>query len=364
MRKAWLGLVFFYTLGMAGPLSLCDYRPPETALLDVGLSLAYHYYDDPGTAGIDLNSGNISLSYSQIYSSPEQGFSLNGSGSFDLMGFALAEANAEAAGTYRYYLVADEPFFGFGGFEAIWSTRYVQPGIEARAGLGYGRFYDVTPLAKALLIEEDLLRSGAIPASLSDGTLMAIAQEIGRIAEYEGIADLVAEVERLIEAEAGVELDARALLRVEERIKETGRERFCGGAIQAGLGYEVMDPLGEARDFVLSGSADWAVAPEPRSQLLIRVNTSAPLPWTGAYTLSLTATYDYQLNETTSFTAKYSLQQVNPPGGSPAGRQSALFNLGLNLHGWKVSLQLSFGKTAEAPGWTQEFIVSAGIDLR
>jgi hypothetical protein len=367
MRKAVLGGLFALLPFAAFSLSLCDYRAPETSLIDMKLSFAYHYLEDPDRPGIEVNAGNVSFVYSQIYSAPESGFSLAATGIFGLENFALADALAEASGTYRYYLETEEPLFLFGGFESRWRTdeRYLQPWLQVMLGLGYGRFNDVTPLAKALLIEEDLLRLGAIPASLSEDALMAIAQEIGRMLEYEKVKDLVAKVEEIVETDAGVDLDARAVLTVEERITETGRDRFCGGALQVGVGYEILDPERRERDIVLNASADWAVAPEPHSQLLLRSNLSAPLPWKDAYRFTIGATYDYEIDGRTSFSANYSLEWLKVPEDmSPEDRHAAVFQLSLNLGGWDISLLLSFTKGPGDIAWTQEFSVSAAIDLR
>ncbi|MGY4707218.1 hypothetical protein ACVNPS_05630 [Candidatus Bipolaricaulota sp. J31] len=367
MRKTILsGLLLLWPL-VAFSLSLCDYRAPETSLIDMKLSFAYHYLEDPDRPGIEVNAGNVSFTYSQIYSAPESGFSLAATGIFGLENFALAEALTEISGTYRYYLGTDEPVFLFGGFESRWRTdaRYLQPWVQAMFGLGYGRFNDVTPLAKAFLIEEDLLRLGAIPASLSEDALMAIAQEIGRMLEYEKIEDLVAKVEQIVETDAGVDLNARAVLAVEDRITEVGRERFCGGALQAGIGYEILDPERAGRDIVLNASADWAVAPEPHSQLLVRSNLSAPLPWKDAYRFTIVATYDYEINGRTSFSTNYSLEWLKvPEDATPEDRHAAVFQLSLNLGGWDISILLSFTKGPGDVAWTQEFSISAAIDLR
>lgn len=368
MRKAaLLGIFLLLLVGPVSALSLCDYRAPETSLLDIGVSFAYHYLEDPERPGIEVNAGNISFSYTQIYSAPERGFSLEASGILGLQGLAVADAVVEGNGTYRHYIDPEEPLFMFGGFDARWRTGglYQQPWLQVTVGLGYGRFSDVTPLAKAMLISEDLLRLGAIPASLSEEALMAVAQEIGRRLEYEKLEDLVAAVEGIIETDAGVELDAHAVLAIEQRILETGKERYCGGAIQAGVGYEILDPEGGPRDIVLNASGDMAVAPEPRSQLLLRGTISTALPWKDAYRATLVGDYDYEVTGEATFSASYSMEWIKGEGMvAPEDRHAAVFQLGLNLGGWDVALRLTFTKGPGDVAWTQEFSVTASIDLR
>lgn len=368
MRKAViLAAIVILPVVPALALSLCDYRVPETSLLDIGISFAYHYLEDPGRPGIEVNSGNISFTYSQIYSAPERGYSLEASGVLGLEGLALEDALVEGGGAYRHYLDPEEPLFLFGGFDSRWRTGepYRQPWLQVTTGLGYGRFSDVTPLAKAMLISEDLLRLGAIPASLSEEALMAVAQEIGRRLEYEKLEDLVAAVEGIIETDAGVELDAHAVLAIEQRILETGKERYCGGAIQAGIGYEILDPEGGPRDVVLNASGDLAVAPEPRSQLLLRGALNAALPWKDAYRATFTGNYDYEVTGEATFSTSYSLEWIKGEAmAAPEDRHAAVFQLGLNLGGWDVALRLTFSKEPGDTAWTQEFSITAAIDLR
>ncbi len=364
-KMVWAALSVLVASVWGYPLSLCDYRVPETSLLDMDLSLTYHYRDDPSQPGVEINLGKATFTYTQLYNAPSQGFSIDAKAVLGARGFELVDALLESSATYRFYFATEEPFFFFGGAEGSWRPTYVNPWFQVTLGLGYGRFNDVTPLAKAMLISEDLLRIGAIPASLSEDALLAVAQEIGRRAEYERLEDLVAKVEEIIETDTGVDLDARAVLRIEERITETGRERYCGGAIQAGLGYELLNPRGGDREVVLSASANWALAPEPRSQLLLRGDLSAPMPWANAYTARLGFTYDYELNGRTSFRADYSLEWVKEAEVERSyDSHDAVFQLNLNLGGWKIAFTLSFSKGPGDVAWTQEFVISAAIDLR
>jgi len=347
----------------AGAQSLCDYKTPETSLEDMSLSFYYRHYDDPATPGPDISSGRLFLSYNLLYDSPALGYALAGSGELSLDNLGLAGIVGQASGTVRRYFSEGLPYFAFGGIESSWASGFPRPALELRAGLGYGHFADVTPMAKAYRIETKLLTIGAIASSFSDETLLAIAEEIGRRAEYGDISELVAAVEGIIEESTGATLDARALLAIEDIIQATGSERYCGYAVQFGMGYEIIDPRGETRDFLLTLSADGALAPEPGSQLLLRASLSGPYRITEQYTLTLSASYDYQLNDTTSFTAEYAMRQVKPLGQVPAGDQSASFQLSFDLGGVDLTLQVTFSKVAEAPGWTQDFLISVAMDL-
>ncbi|MGC9530002.1 MAG: hypothetical protein ACP5G2_05210 [Candidatus Bipolaricaulaceae bacterium] len=343
--------------------NLCDYRAPETSLQDLNLSFYYRHYEDPATPGADISSGRLYLSYSRLFDSPALGYAFDGSTELSLTNLSLAGMAAQASGTVRRYLGEELPYFAFGGVESSLAFGQTHPALEVRAGLGYGHFTDVTPMAMAYHIEGKLLRMGALAAPLSDQNIADIAAELGRAEEYEDVSALVAAVEGIVEQQTGVTLDARALLAIEDVIQQTGRERYCGYAIQFGMGYELLDPQQGPRDFLLALSADGAVAPTPDSQLLVRGSLSGPYRLLEQYTLVFAASYDYQLNGTTSFAAKYNLRQVKPPQQTPAGKQSATFQLGFDLGGLDLTLQVVFSKTAEAQAWTQDLLISAVMDI-
>jgi hypothetical protein len=196
MMVGLLGSLLVGVLAFAVPISLCDYHTPETSLSDMNLSFNYRYFDDPATEGVDVSSGRVSLGYNQLYDSPVIGFTLTGNGEVSLTNFSVSGGLGQGAGTLRYYLVEETPFFGFGGVEGSLATGQLQPGLALSAGFGYGRFNDVTPLAKAFRIQTDLLSLEAITDRLPDEVLMAIATEIGRQIEYAELKDLVAAIER------------------------------------------------------------------------------------------------------------------------------------------------------------------------
>ncbi|MCK4356591.1 hypothetical protein KAW44_05885 [Candidatus Bipolaricaulota bacterium] len=358
-----LGYLFTGLLAVAAPLSLCDYHTPETSLSDMNLSFNYRYFDDPATEGVDVSSGRVSLGYNQLYDSPDMGFTLVGTGEVALTGFSVTGGLGQGAGTLRYYLTEDMPFFGFGGVEGSVATGQPQPGLALSAGLGYGRFNDVTPLAKAFRIQTDLLTLEAITDRLPDEVLMAIATEIGRQIEYAELKDLVAAIETLIEDASGATLNARALLSIEDEILATGDEKYCGWSVQGGIGYEIIDPFEGEKDILLTLSADAAFAPEPGSQLLFHASFFGPFNITEENTLTMAASYDYALREDATVIAKYNLQRVQPLGQDAADSQSASLAIAFNLGGANVSLQLALTKGVGAIDWSKEITISATMNL-
>ncbi len=367
MKMKWgimlLVLLVVGVVGAGASLSLCDYHAPQTSMSDLKLSLSYRYFDDPATAGVDINSGRVTADYRRLFDSADFGYTIAGTAELDLANFELAGGLWQGSGTLRYYLRDDMPIFGFGGAETSFSLGQPKPGVNVSVGIGYGRFSDVTPLAKAFKIQKDLLALGAISKPLADDVLMSVATAIGKKVEYKTIKDLVAAVEQIIEKAAGVTLDARALLTIEDDIRATGDEVSCGWAVQGGLGYELTDPYNDSHDVLVTASADAAFAPQPGAQLVFHAGFHGPFDIMAENTLTVNVSYDYALKEDVDLVFNYQFQRIQPRGGAPAESQSATCSVVFNLGGADVSIQVGLSKTAGAVGWSKDVTISAGMDL-
>lgn len=343
-------------------VSICQYQAPTTNLLRGEAALNYHYFEDPATLGPDISTGKFTIAGEWLVDSPARGVGLGFQGEFTFYGLALTSAFTQLSGTFREYPFSGLSYFVFGGVEGTVDTRYTRPLVEARAGVGYGRFTDVTPLVRALRIEEKLLQRGALLSALRESTLLRLAQEIGRRQMYTSLSDLAAALAKILSAETGLNLDPRSILLIEEVLNEAGLERYCGWAVQLGLGYVLSRPQPGAT-LTFNFSLQGAVSPDPRAQILFKSDLSAPYQVFEEYTLNVSASYTYRLNEAASFVAQYTLRQIKPRGQMPAGTQSATFQLIFKLGGATVSLQVGFSKLAEAQNWTQDLQISAGWQL-
>jgi len=364
MRVLWSVALLCGVVAVGGwAVSLCDFYSPVTYLSDMRLSFGYRYFNDASTAGVDVNSGRIALDYDQLFDSPDFGFTLLGAAEVVLDQFTPVGWLGHGSGTFRYYLAEEVPLFAFGGLEASLATGQPQPGVDVLIGAGYGRFTDVTPLAKALTIEKELMDLKAFIDPLSDETLMNIASVIGRMLEYDTLKELVADIESLIEAETAADLDARALLTIEEVVLAVGDDRKCGWAIQGGIGYELVDPFGGARNVVVSFAGDAAYASGPKDQLLVRASFIGPFDILNENTLTVTGTYEYQLTESSTFYADYTMQRVQPSGLPASVSHSAGLSLGFNYRGADIGIQVSLTREAGDPGWSIDVSLSASMNL-
>jgi hypothetical protein len=367
MKRWGVLVVFGLLLGGFGVatwgVSLCDYRSPITALTNARMSFAYRYYNDAATPVIDVNSGRIGIDYDQLFDSANYGFTLGGSMELTLDEFVPSGSLGQGGATFRFYPFEEALFFGYGGMEASVATGQPRPGVDVRIGLGLGRFTDVTPLAKAVLIEEELLATDAIFEELADDVLLGVGGVIGRDAEYETTTEMVADIENLIEAVARVELDARALLSIEEIIEMGEPKRKCGWAVQAGIGYELIDPFGGAQNFVIVASADAAVATSPEDQFLLHASFSGPVAFLEENTLSATLSYEYELSDDSTLLVDYAFQRVQPLGLTANVSHAASLHLGFDINGVDIGFQVALTREPGDPGWSIDVSVSAAMDL-
>jgi len=364
-RTALLVGIIGVVLGLgvsAAPLSICSYVSPETSLESLGLAVSYRYFDDWATPGVDSSGGRVGLDYSLLYDSPGFGYTLSGNAELLLAGFLPTNAQADAAGTIRYFLAEDMPTFGFGSVEASISTGQPQPAVHVSAGLGYGRFSDVTPLAKAFKIEMELLKAGAIQMPLPDDVLMGIAAAIGS-QEYASTNDQIADVMNQIQAASGATLTPRQVLTIEDLILATGDSRYCGWSVQAGVGYQLVDPYNQSQGFLVTASADAAFVPNPDGQLLFHAGLSGPINFMDQNTIKVRGTYDYILSETSSLRATYTLLRVQPLGQFASVSQTVAALLGFTLGHADMGLQASLSKSAGASDWSLDLSISAAISF-
>jgi hypothetical protein len=358
-------VVVLLLLGVAATawaVGLCDYTSPESSLTDVTFSFSYRYFNDAGTVEVDESGGRAAIDYSRLYDSPNIGYTFSASAAILLDSFVPTSGLGSAAGTFRYYMTEGMPLFGFGGVEAATASGQPQPAVSLSAGIGYGRFSDTTPLAKAFRIQDELIEAGTISKRLPDETQMAMAETIARQAEYDTLKDAAAAVVEIIQSASEVTVGAREVLMVEDVMQATGDERNCGWAVQAGLGYELVDPYGGTRALLLTASADAALAPDPESQLLLRASVYGPFNLLEENALTAKASYKRELDNGSSLQASYRLQRVQSPDGtnmSQAGSLLVNFAVGVT----NLGLQLSLTNESDTPGWTIDVSVSAAIDL-
>ncbi|MDD5220443.1 MAG: hypothetical protein PHV11_07745 [Candidatus Bipolaricaulis sp.] len=347
----------------AAAIGLCDYVSPETNLTDITFSFSYRYFNDAATPQVDASGGRAAIDFKQLYDSPDMGYTIAANGAILLEDLTPSSGLGSAAGTFRYYLMDDAPLFGFGGLAATIASGQPKPGVNLTAGVGYGRFSDTTPMAKAFTIQDELAAAGTLSGELSEETLLAMADVIGQLAEYETVQDCAAAVVETIQAATGVTVEPREVLTVEEILVATGDERNCGWSVQGGIGYELIDPYGGTRNFLVTASADAAFSPDRASQLLFHTSVTGPFNLLEENTFLVNASYDRELTEDDSLKAAYTLQRVQPLGLDASMTQSATLLVTFGVGTTDLGLQLALTNKSGTPGWSVDLSVSVAVDL-
>jgi hypothetical protein len=395
-RRTWVVLMLFigllHVLAGTASIDLCDYRTPEADLQDMRFSFNYRHFNDGGTDEEDVSSGRLTVDYDRLLNTDTLGFTVTGKAEIALQDFTPTSGLGQGAFTLRSYTFEEMPlFFVFGGMESSFATGQEKPNLEIRAGFGYGRFSDVTPLAKAIKIQNKLFRTGKIKERLPDEVLLAIADQISQRAEFASMEELMSAIQTLIEDEAvtvvdpvsivmigtelntwqalvsdiadmvkdasGTPLDAEILMIIQEQILTTGDSRNCGWAVQGGIGYDLV-----THKTLLTMSFDAAVAPDPASQVLLRTSLSGPLVAPKESALGFSASYDYLVKDDISLFASYTLQ-VKPAEEFTTTTHSASLELAFNLGTGDLSLQIALTKDPTVPKWSTDVILSLVLDL-
>ncbi len=152
----------------------------------------------------------------------------------------------------KKYFHNGSKFFGFGDFTLRYSDTFDRPDTDVTPGLGYGRFISATPLAKAVRIEEFLLKEKAIADHLPKESLVELGHVIQREGEFKERYGSTYrkwwfEAMEQVIVSSGVApngLEAGGILRINEVLFEQRvNERYYGWEASVGVNFQVTSPL-------------------------------------------------------------------------------------------------------------------------
>ena len=363
-------LVFALVAAMVWAIPLCDYRSPHTDIINLGVSFSYRYYNDPyGFTDYDVDRGKLEIDYTRLFDSPEFGFDITGQGDITISVLSLSSFAVSMEGDLKRYLDPETLLFGFAGVSADSLSSYDNIGLEVRAGLGYGRFVDVTPLAKAMKIGEYLLQRGSIFKELDGLDLQAIAYELDSAEAYESMADLLDVLQEIIEGTGFIRegvLDALDVYEIARIVEDETYVRYCGGDIKLGIGYELLDPMDEATDLLGTVSFNYAFTTTPEAQFLVQGHAST---LAGSFDilqnneLAITLGYDYLLADRLSVFSSYSYSSETRKGSKRVFQILATELVLTPLEDAKVALGIRFEHKPEYLEWAADIDLSIAVDL-
>ena len=297
-------------------VSVTDYQVPVSAadrlLIDFSMNHA--------TSGSDATTskGNIGGIYKRFYDSLPFGYSI------DIIGSGLVDKNIVTdeyntnyqvngdAGVKKYLMqnsAALKDLFGSVRASSNMLKDYDQPASSLTVGVGYGRFIEATDLAKAVRIEDFLIKEGELSDHLPKETILEISKIINREGEYrdkygetykkEWYKDMETVMrESNLLKEGG--LGAIGILRIEEVLeREDIADRFYGWDVTLGSRFDITLPFtGQDRSPAnLDVSASYARPIAWRWQVSERISMNTPFDNFGtAFSSSLSSDISYELS--------------------------------------------------------------------
>ena len=297
-------------------VSVTDYQVPVSAadrlLIDFSMNHA--------TSGSDAltSKGNIGGIYKRFYDSLPFGYSI------DIIGSGLVDKNIVTdeyntnyqvngdAGVKKYLMQNSavlKDLFGSVRASSNMLKDYDQPASSLTVGVGYGRFIEATDLAKAVRIEEFLIKEGELSDHLPKEAILEISKIINREGEYKDKYGETYEKEWYKDMETVMResnllneggLGAIGILRIEEVLeREDIADRFYGWDVTLGSRFDITLPFtGQDRSPAnLDVSASYARPIAWRWQVSERISMNTPFDNFGtAFSSSLSTDISYELS--------------------------------------------------------------------
>jgi hypothetical protein len=231
----------------------------------------------------------------------------------------------------RKYIWEDMDWFGFAAMDVRHANTYKQIESNVQVGGGYGRYINATALAKAVRIEEHLLKEGVVKDHMPKETMIKIANIIEREEEFKGVYGSTYEKEwyEAIEKEirdsgylVGNSLGAIGILRMQEVLKginEIVNPRYYGWDLNLGVLFNISkwdksptDP--PALD--LSGRFSYPIGWS--QQVDASAGVSTPVDSTFFKKVGIVAgiNYLYEFSNKINFIAGYTLNYTKPVTGN------------------------------------------------
>ncbi|OED36262.1 hypothetical protein AB833_26885 [Chromatiales bacterium (ex Bugula neritina AB1)] len=295
----------------------------------------------------------------------------------------------EAEGTIdTYFINSKHPkTFWFGQGRYAHDDSAPDDDVSATIGLGYGRVYNATPLAKVIRIVEELNVEGILTGPIPDSVALEVAEIIDREDEFKsrfGVdqyrRDYYAAIEAALARSGAVrdgKLGALGALTVDEILdQEPISVRRHGWVVRLGAGFQASERSGQADDdpklllqweyakpYGYKGQFINLVTYEPvfgdettqaiRNQMSYTHELSDRVDWVNTWAASfsdsqtdtgadretishlLTSSYRYHLNNRLDYTVTLSLRQTDitstpedPEEPDPSDDPTVIFNMG------------------------------------
>lgn len=297
-------------------VSITDYRVPVSSAKSLIANLFYNYASKGDTTISDV--GTVGLVYKQFYSSLPLSWRIDVSGT----GTKLSDDTSHTVDLATYfnkYLSDDGDFFGYAGLTASHVEGYKQIDSRGSVGMGYGRFIAATAFAKAIRVDQYLLKEDVITGHLGRKDLITLGNIIEREGEFQDEHGTAykpywyEEMEKVIKASGklkGDTLGAMGVLRINEVLfEEVIHDRYYGWDVRAGVGHEITTFDKSDTQGSVEAGFSFAYPMGLKSQWNHRTNYSTPFENMGeAYGITSVTDYIYELSNRIDLMGSYQLQ--------------------------------------------------------
>lgn len=244
----FLATIFFIQQSIAQKVEVYDYRVPVSRAQILRTSAFWNW----GQIGdsVTTNIASADVIFRKFYSSLPFAWFIDA----DISGgktFSKYSHDVKIKASARKYIWEERDLFAFSELNVRHIDYYKQISSSLTFGAGYGRYIDATALAKAVRIEEHLIKESVIKGYLPKNTMVKIANIIERQAEYENIYSDTYEtfwffdIENEIKASdmlIGNNLGAIGVLRIRQvlfEINERVNNRYYGWDVTFGTRFDL-----------------------------------------------------------------------------------------------------------------------------
>lgn len=373
----------------AQPLSICDYTPAQSLILDVNTAVNFRAINNPGDTAPIVN-GTSNIEVFGLLDVQTIGVTGEGDLNFDFIDSSRNTINVSP--NIKSFLPDNDFFFFIGaGLQSVsfsLESFFEDVTISAPIGWGYGRFRDVTPFVKAIQVQNQLSRFGILQQPFDQEFLEEIAEMIDQHRPDTPMSQLVNQLQAKIEQHINfpeeqstgnqaasnnantrepsentgrIRLGALSLLAIERILQDNSSSKFCGW--EASLGLEIQDDF---ENFFSLFSFRYAVAPASRSQLLLDTKLSfSPNIFSGkrgTFFLDAQMTYNYRLTDNINAQGRYVFLRSSELGSTPIDIQALNVLLELNLNSSVgIAIDTNWSKASGTPGWSRTINIDLNV---
>jgi len=242
----------FTNFSVAQNVSITDYDVPVSSAgsLFIDFNSSYAVKGNEMTDG----KGNIGLTYRRFCDTLSRGYSIDAVGSFaiekDTDGDKFkSDYFTDANSRYKEYIYNGRNLFGSVNLHEAYLKAYDYPTTDITVSIGYGRFTNAAALAKAVRIEDFLVKDGILSDRMLKENIIELAKVIDRRSEYRAkygsayrdnwYEDMEEEI-RLSGKLKGERISTIGVIRIQEVLtRERITDKFYGWDVSVGTKQEI-----------------------------------------------------------------------------------------------------------------------------